>query len=674
MKLKSLVLITFIFINTLLIAQVGIGTVNPEASSILEVKSTTKGFLLPRVSEHTVVIDPAIGLMVYDLNDHCINIFLGNDTWKNLCESTPGGGGGGTGIIIVPPTDPIGEVNISTKICFDVAETNDAPDGCGALEMRTPIEADFTDVATHTQTLTISSSTAIDNIVVSAHDPSGKVILNANPPLVDNLGVDGSTTATIEYKQDLNTEATGLDHANRLTATIYVNYDEAGVAKQVQISPFVKDCACSQIESTNGEQHMFINDLGELYSGNTPFYNWSYSLGHSDFTKYEKVPIPNNIKIIDVTYGEYGAIALGENGTPYIFGAEQNKSFGNSNSFTTQSAPVALNDYISGTSVAINEPVIDVAIGYIHSVYLTQSLKIYIAGGPYGAGRSFGSAGANTGFPLAEVSLPAGSGSPIAIHADRDNTWVIDDNGDAYATGRAYNDAFGFNADHFSGGYEGQQTFKKLQLGPNTPLANGSGISPSTDFPSPIIDLSGTSRATAVLLENGDIYYSGENTHIATSPVRQSSITINATYTSVFGKLLIDGDATSMGQPVDIHVFSNWETYSGGFETSSIIYILDDKGDLYAKGAVGGPTPVGMLGGWGSNLVQATFKKIDLTVMGTEKIVNIKTNFGTTMLVSDAGKLYYTGMSGGVISTSTAIENTFKAADKAPASNTNWVK
>lgn len=576
--------------------------------------------------------------------------------------------------IVTPPTHTIGSVNLSTKLCFDVAETNDAIDGCGALVSRTPIEADFTQASTHTQTLTISTTSApITDIEVLAVDLTGKVIASVSQPASTSLAANSSVTTTISYKQDLNTEASGLDHANRLTATIYVTYKEGGVDFQVESKPFVKDCACSQIESTNGQQHMFINAAGELYSGNSPLDYGAVVLGHSNTSAYAQVPIPvpANKKIIDVSYGELMAVALDEDGVPYVFGDAYSSGFGKSGD-QYGVAPIALNDFSDNP---INEPVIDIAVGKDHTVYLTQSLKIYIAGGYDGGGRPFTATQlvSGLGLPLEEVSLPVGSGSPIAIYADYDNTWVLDDQGDAYVSGRGYYDGHGFNANNFSGPSGGQHLFRKLQLGPSPANTIGTGISPSTDFPSPIINLSGTSRATAVLLANGDIYYAGENTHnIVTDPVRQSSATIGSTYTSVFGKLLMDGDATSMGQPIKVQVFCGYDGQDGGFEASSIIYVLDDKGDLYAKGS--NNSVADKMGGWGPNTIQTTFKKLDLSAMGTEKIVNIKTNFSTTVIVSDAGKLYYTGRSQVIDNSSNAYETTFKAAGNAPATNTDWVK
>lgn len=51
-------------------AQVGIGTITPDASAQLDVQSTTKGALIPRMldSERTAIVSPATGLLVYQTN------------------------------------------------------------------------------------------------------------------------------------------------------------------------------------------------------------------------------------------------------------------------------------------------------------------------------------------------------------------------------------------------------------------------------------------------------------------------------------------------------------------------------------------------------------------------------------------------------------------------------
>src|SRR5207342_1645808 len=48
----------------------GIGTTSPAASSLLEVKSTTKGVLIPRMTfvQRNAITSPATGLLIYQTN------------------------------------------------------------------------------------------------------------------------------------------------------------------------------------------------------------------------------------------------------------------------------------------------------------------------------------------------------------------------------------------------------------------------------------------------------------------------------------------------------------------------------------------------------------------------------------------------------------------------------
>lgn len=64
----SAMVITFLTINLETFAQVGIGTTNPDGSSMLDVTSTTKGMLAPRMTtaQKTAIVTPASGLLVYD--------------------------------------------------------------------------------------------------------------------------------------------------------------------------------------------------------------------------------------------------------------------------------------------------------------------------------------------------------------------------------------------------------------------------------------------------------------------------------------------------------------------------------------------------------------------------------------------------------------------------------
>ncbi|WP_075341172.1 fibrobacter succinogenes major paralogous domain-containing protein [Tenacibaculum agarivorans] len=104
---KTILLLLLTLINSIAFAQVGVGTSTPDASAALEVTSTTKGFLLPRMTETqiTAIADPAEGLLVYctDCSPKGIymfdgllynNIIVGNTSIVSSSGSVVVGGAG----------------------------------------------------------------------------------------------------------------------------------------------------------------------------------------------------------------------------------------------------------------------------------------------------------------------------------------------------------------------------------------------------------------------------------------------------------------------------------------------------------------------------------------------------------------------------------------------------
>lgn len=67
-KVLQACVLFFMIITANVFAQVGIGTITPHASSVLDVSSTTQGMLTPRMTtvQRTAISTPADGLMVYD--------------------------------------------------------------------------------------------------------------------------------------------------------------------------------------------------------------------------------------------------------------------------------------------------------------------------------------------------------------------------------------------------------------------------------------------------------------------------------------------------------------------------------------------------------------------------------------------------------------------------------
>jgi uncharacterized protein (TIGR02145 family) len=65
---------------------IGVGTTTPDASSKLEVNSTTQGFLPPRMTtaQRNAIVNPALGLVIFNTTTNCLNFFIGSG-WNETC-------------------------------------------------------------------------------------------------------------------------------------------------------------------------------------------------------------------------------------------------------------------------------------------------------------------------------------------------------------------------------------------------------------------------------------------------------------------------------------------------------------------------------------------------------------------------------------------------------------
>jgi hypothetical protein len=89
--MRKLLIGLSLFIPVCLMSQgVGIGTNLPDASAILELQSSNKGFLLPRLTTtlRNAIPSPAEGLLVFDTDLKAIFIFK-NGAWQNYLSDSP---------------------------------------------------------------------------------------------------------------------------------------------------------------------------------------------------------------------------------------------------------------------------------------------------------------------------------------------------------------------------------------------------------------------------------------------------------------------------------------------------------------------------------------------------------------------------------------------------------
>jgi hypothetical protein len=126
--MKKLILPFALFMSAISFSQIGIGTTNPDNSAILDVTSTSKGFLTPRMThaEKTAIIAPATGLILYcsDCSSSGeLQIFNGT-SWVNMI--------GGSASFAKPGT-PTSAVATAGNLQASVAFTAPLSDGGSAI-------------------------------------------------------------------------------------------------------------------------------------------------------------------------------------------------------------------------------------------------------------------------------------------------------------------------------------------------------------------------------------------------------------------------------------------------------------------------------------------------------------------------------------------------------------
>jgi hypothetical protein len=86
--MKKLLVLYFLCLGFFANAQVGIGTENAASSAILDVTSTTRGLLPPRMTttERDAISAPATGLMIFNTTTNTLNLFNGS-VWFEITQT-----------------------------------------------------------------------------------------------------------------------------------------------------------------------------------------------------------------------------------------------------------------------------------------------------------------------------------------------------------------------------------------------------------------------------------------------------------------------------------------------------------------------------------------------------------------------------------------------------------
>jgi hypothetical protein len=91
--MKKITLIIIMMFSSFSNAQVGINTDIPDASSVLDINSTTGGILIPRMTEaqRDAIVSPAVGLMIYQIDEVSGFYFYDVNSWTKIDGGSDGG-------------------------------------------------------------------------------------------------------------------------------------------------------------------------------------------------------------------------------------------------------------------------------------------------------------------------------------------------------------------------------------------------------------------------------------------------------------------------------------------------------------------------------------------------------------------------------------------------------
>ena len=113
MKNVFFLLIAFVALAGTIQAQrvaIGAGSPTPDASSVLDLQATDKGFLVPRVANPASIPSPATGLLLYNTSTNRFNFYNGT-AWTEVGATGPAGPAGPIGATgVAGPTGSTGAV------------------------------------------------------------------------------------------------------------------------------------------------------------------------------------------------------------------------------------------------------------------------------------------------------------------------------------------------------------------------------------------------------------------------------------------------------------------------------------------------------------------------------------------------------------------------------------
>ncbi|MFT7351640.1 MAG: hypothetical protein ACI9XR_001397 [Flavobacterium sp.] len=89
LNVQKIIVMIYLLIGTLSFSQVGIGKITPASSAILDIESTTKGVLMPRMTttQRDNILLPVEGLQIYNTTNKTTDVYTGS-IWKSFTTTS----------------------------------------------------------------------------------------------------------------------------------------------------------------------------------------------------------------------------------------------------------------------------------------------------------------------------------------------------------------------------------------------------------------------------------------------------------------------------------------------------------------------------------------------------------------------------------------------------------
>ena len=205
-----LVILSFMLIPVF--AQTGIGTTTPHASAKLDVTSTDKGFLPPRMTstQRTAILSPAAGLMVYQTDGTSGLYYYNGTVWIYIINSTTNvvsvvnGGTGtttstGTGSVVLNTSPTLITPALGTPSSATLTNATGLPISTGVSGLASGVSSFL---ATPTSSNLVSA--------ISDETGSGALVFGTSPTLTTpTLGVASGTSLALTGTTVSNSTSTG---------------------------------------------------------------------------------------------------------------------------------------------------------------------------------------------------------------------------------------------------------------------------------------------------------------------------------------------------------------------------------------------------------------------------------------------------------------------------------